>query len=437
MSFSLYFIGISEKMNHLDLGLNRRYTSSMGLFKKKLSLDPFVTTRMESFLQMIRTHPIQTENYLDSLSQFAKIFNASSASVYVYEQKTNLMVLKKWSGTKPNRFSISADFEFVEYLKVRGDCVRRSEFSVKQANELRQPALLYFQHTVSTVAVPMMDNDQWYGVVNVHFESVSHEQDFFMDALFELYADGLKRWLIYQRVNDQNRKYSEISQVKNQLLANVTHELQTPLNGILGISSALLDDEHLGELHRGSVKLIKKSGEELHKTVNNILELMQIESKRNKKTREKINILDVIHEVAMLFTDTCRDKKLKIVIPSSEDEIPVYVQADQLRTVFMNLLGNAVKFTDHGEIRIGVHKSGENLHVYVSDTGIGIDEDKIGLIFEEFYQGDGTHTRVYGGTGLGLAIVKKIINLHGGRIWVESQKGQGSRFEFTLPLYPV
>lgn len=386
---------------------------------------------------MIRSHPIQTENYLDSLSQFTKIFNTTSASVYTYEQKTNLLVLKKWSGAKPNRFSISADFEFIDYLKVRNESVRKDEFEVKSANELRQPALLYFQHTLANVAVPMIDNNQWYGVVNVGFHKGSQDQVEFEDGFLELYADGIKRWLIYQFVHEQNRKYSEISEVKNQLMANVTHELQTPLNGILGISSALMDDELLSELHRSSVKLIKKSGEELHKTVNNILELMQIEAKRSKKTREKIDILLVIREVAELFTDTCRGKNLKIIVPSSESDVLVYVQADQLRTVFMNLIGNAVKFTESGEIKISVYKSGENLHVVVADTGIGIDAEKLSLIFEEFYQGDGSHTRLYGGTGLGLAIVKKIVNLHGGRIWAESEKGQGSRFEFTLPLFPV
>lgn len=396
-----------------------------------------MSAKLEAFLQMIRSHPIQTENYLDSLSQFSKIFNTTSASVYTYEQKTNLLVLKKWSGTKPNRFSISADFEFIDYLKLRNESVRKDEFEVKSANELRQPALLYFQHTLANVAAPMIDNNQWYGVVNVGFHKGSQDQAEFEDGFLELYADGIKRWLIYQLVHEQNRKYSEISEVKNQLMANVTHELQTPLNGILGISSALMDDELLSELHRSSVKLIKKSGEELHKTVNNILELMQIEAKRSKKNREKIDILMVIREVAELFTDTCRGKNLKIIVPSSESDVLVYVQADQLRTVFMNLIGNAVKFTESGEIKISVYKSGENLHVVVADTGIGIDAEKLSLIFEEFYQGDGSHTRLYGGTGLGLAIVKKIVNLHGGRIWAESEKGRGSRFEFTLPLFPV
>jgi len=105
--------------------------------------------------------------------------------------------------------------------------------------------------------------------------------------------------------------------------------------------------------------------------------------------------------------------------------------------VLMNLIGNAVKFTSNGKITIDVHKSGEMLHVSVQDTGIGIDENKLDLIFEEFYQVDGSHTRVYGGTGLGLAIVKKIVSLHGGRIWAESRPGQGTKFTFTIPLFPL
>jgi len=128
---------------------------------------------------------------------------------------------------------------------------------------------------------------------------------------------------------------------------------------------------------------------------------------------------------------------VQLIIPKSEGEVLVYAHPDQIRTVLMNLIGNAVKFTKKGEIKVEIQKSGENLHISIADTGIGIDDDKLGLIFEEFFQADGSHTRVYGGTGLGLAIVKKIITLHGGRIWVDSQIGVGTCFHFTLPVYPV
>jgi len=103
----------------------------------------------------------------------------------------------------------------------------------------------------------------------------------------------------------------------------------------------------------------------------------------------------------------------------------------------MNLIGNAVKYTEAGFVRVAFEKAADWIYVSITDSGIGIDEDKQHLIFEEFYQVDGSHTRVYGGTGLGLAIVKKIITLHGGRIWVESQRGAGAQFKFTLPVYPV
>jgi len=186
-----------------------------------------------------------------------------------------------------------------------------------------------------------------------------------------------------------------------------------------------------------TLQLIKKSGNELHKTVNNILQLVQIEAKKNQNIKEKVNILSLIEEVALLYSETCQKKKVSIVIPKSDREIFVYIHPDQIRTVLMNLIGNAVKFTQEGNIRIELKKSGEMLHVTIIDTGIGIDDDKLSLIFEEFYQADGSHTRMYGGTGLGLAIVKKIVTLHGGRVWVESKKGLGSTFTFTVPMYPI
>lgn len=405
--------------------------------KTKSLSDVSLQSKLALFMQLLSKNPITTENFLDSFSQLLKILQADAASLYIYEKKTHMFVLKQWNGIKPSRFSISGDYEFVKYLGSCDQVVRREEFSQKNSNELRQPALLYYQHTVSNVACPIMELGHWYGIINLNITEVSTEYLDLYENLLTLYAGALRNWLQYQDLSRQNKKHSELSHVKNQLLANVTHELQTPLNGILGISAALLDDPELGELHRGSVQLIQKSGKELHKTVNNILELMQIEAKKSSKVKEKVEVLGVIKEVAMLFSETCRQKKIKLLIPESKSPVWLYVQADQVRTVLMNLMGNAIKFTEQGEVRVSIQKSGEFLHIAVSDTGIGIEENKLNLIFEEFYQGDGSHTRVYGGTGLGLAIVKKIVSLHGGRIWVESEQGSGSKFEFTLPLYPI
>jgi len=408
-------------------------------FSRKGQSSVETTSQLASFLHVIRNHSIKTENFLDSLSYFTKVFSASAASIYLYEKKTNMFILKKWHGKEPTRYSISGSYEFITYLKTNEVPTHRKEFTSSDVNEYRESALFYFQHTLSSVVCPLLENNTWLGLVNINLSDESYKAVNVFDTLMEIYADSLKKWLLYQEISQENKKLSEISHVKNELLANVTHELQTPLNGILGLTDIILDggDGKISTELRGHVQRIKKSGDELHKTVSNLLKLVQIEAKKEDKNYEKINLLDLIEEVALLYSEACREKSIGLIVPRSESKIWVYVNPDQIRTVLMNLIGNAVKFTEKGEVRVEMRRSGEMLHVGIVDTGIGIDEEKLSLIFEDFYQGDGTQTRVYGGTGLGLAIVKKIVTLYGGRIWVSSEKGQGSRFTFSLPTYPV
>ncbi|MBF0106616.1 MAG: HAMP domain-containing histidine kinase [Deltaproteobacteria bacterium] len=406
-------------------------------FKKQSQQDPYFIGKLDTFRQLVRSYSIKADHFLESFDHIGRLFDVEAASLYVYEKKTNMFLLRKWFGFKPSRLSISGDYEFINFLKTKKDTTYHKDYFEKSVNEIRQPALLYFQHTISNVVSALIDRGEWYGIINCCVDPKKVDQLFLLDSILEIYADLVKKWMQYQQVIQVNKKLAEVSHVKDQLLSNVTHELQTPLNGILGIAEALLDDPGLSEEYRNSIKLIRQSGADLSRTLGSMLELVQIEAHKNKNVKTKFGIFQLIKETALLYGDQCKEKSIDLVIPALDEEIFVYAQIDQIRTVLMNLTGNAIKFTNTGSITIEVFKSGEKLHVKITDTGIGIDEDKLTLIFEEFYQTDGSHTRMYGGTGLGLAIVKKIIALHGGRIWVESKKGVGTCVQFTLPLIPV
>jgi len=409
-------------------------------FKQKTKNLSHYTSKLDTFIHVIKSHAVHAENFLDSLTQFSRVFDAEYGSIYLYEKKTNLFLMRKWFGHEPTRYSVSGDYEFITLLKKRAGTIHRKEFTAKTTNEMRQPALFYFQQTLSNVVCPVIDNGEWLGLINLQVDDfLDNEGQVMFDSLLEIYVDTFKRWLCCQKLMEDNKRLSELSDIKNQLLANVTHELQTPLNGILGVSEALLDfpqDEITAQV-KDHINLIKKSGNELNNTVSNLLKLVQIEAKKDHLKKEKIDILMLIKEVALLYSDSCQKKNINITIPKSEETVFVFSSADQIRTVLMNLVGNAIKFTPKGQITIKIQKSGEMLHISIADTGIGIEDDKLDLIFEEFYQADGSHTRLYGGTGLGLAIAKKIVALQGGRIWAESQQGHGSCFTFTLPMYPV
>lgn len=405
---------------------------------KKTKPQALSLEKLQALTRLTKENPPFTEGFLDTLNYTVRLLEGKGAALYLYESKTDVFLLKMWSGTKPGRYTLAADYEFIKYLKTHENPAARAEF-VHGAHELRQTALFFFQQTSSTHVYPICHNQQWLGLLTLDFEDVPETEFALTDQILMLYSEQIKTWLLYQRAEERSKKLSELGHVKNQLLANVTHELQTPLNGILGVAEAVLSggDGPVNENMREHLTMICSSGRELSQTVNNILKLIHIEAHKHEVKYEKVSIVSLIEEVLFLYQKALREKNIHCEVPAVENTYTIFVEPDQIRTVLMNLIGNALKFTQDGRITITLAKNGEMLHVSVADTGIGIDDDKLELIFEEFYQVDGSHTRVYGGTGLGLAIVKKIITLHGGRIWAESRKGQGSKFTFTIPIFPI
>lgn len=408
------------------------------LFAFKKSKTPSLPLeKFEALVRLMKESPPYAEAFPETLTYVSKMAGARGAALYLYEEKTGFFLLKTWAGDKPARLTLDGDYEFIKYLRLHGNPALRRDF-VSEAHELRQTALFFFQQTSSNRVYPVLVGENWRALLAADFANEERgEEDSLRDALLSFYVENLKTWLITRRLEEKSRKLSEIGHVKNQLLANVTHELQTPLNGILGVSEAILDgvDGPVAESLSEHVRLIQKAGRDLHSTVNNILKLTDIEAHRNELRLERVSMTALVAEVANLYRLTLEEKGIELTLPAAKAS-EAFVEPDQIRTVLMNLIGNAAKFTQKGKIAVDLRRNGEMLHVSVADTGIGIDPDKLDLIFEEFYQADGSATRVYGGTGLGLAIVKKIVGLHGGRIWAESQKGYGTKMTFTVPLFP-
>lgn len=393
--------------------------------------------KAEVYRQFMQAYSLSSTDFLESFSNVVKLVQAQSASLYFYDEPAGTFLLKKWHGDKPARFAISNQYELIKYIKVKQAPLVKKDF-IQSTHDLRQAALFFFQQTLSTHIFPICFGENWQGLLFVNLETTPAED---VDEVFDLclrYSRELMNWLQYQNVLQENKKLSEISHVKNQLLANVSHELQTPLNGILGISEAILDgaDGEISEDVRSHVQMIRESGKALFKTITDFLKLAQIEARKSEITHEKTNMNELIQDVASLYLDSLKKRNIALELPETQKSVYVFVEPDQIRTVLMNLLSNATKFTEAGEVRLSTKKSGDMLYVSVADTGIGIARDSLDLVFEEFYQADGSHTRVYGGTGLGLAIAKKIINLHGGRIWAEPNRGKGTNFTFTVPLCP-
>ncbi len=231
----------------------------------------------------------------------------------------------------------------------------------------------------------------------------------------------------------------EASRVKSEFLASMSHEIRTPLNAIIGMAE-LLSETRLSNEQNRYVDIFRKSGEALLSLVNDILDLSKIEAGQLVIEQIDFNLPRLVEEATDIYSLKTDEKGIELICQIVSD-VPVWVKGDpgRLRQIILNLLGNAIKFTERGEIVLRVRKAPEQddpmfLQFSVIDTGIGIPASKLDSIFGSFNQVDSSTTRKYGGTGLGLTISKRLTEIMGGQMWVESREGHGSSFHFTIKV---
>ncbi len=232
-------------------------------------------------------------------------------------------------------------------------------------------------------------------------------------------------------------KAQEASRLKSQFVANMSHEIRTPMNGIIGMTELTLGTT-LNAPQREYLEAVMESAGSLLAVINDVLDFSKIEAGKMELSGVAFDLVELVEQTVRGLALRAHQKRLELVL-RIEPDVPSHVIADpvRLRQVLVNLVGNAIKFTEQGEVLVEVSRGApasdrEELHFTVHDTGIGVPATKRQSIFEAFTQADGSMTRNYGGTGLGLAIASKLIELMEGRMWVESEEGQGSRFHFTL-----
>ena len=231
------------------------------------------------------------------------------------------------------------------------------------------------------------------------------------------------------------RSLEEASRHKSQFLANMSHELRTPLNAILGFSELLLDGIYGDppDKMRSPVERIQRNGRHLLGLINDVLDLSKIEAGQLRLSLADYSVEELVSGVYTSVESLAAEKKLGLRVAVPTGLPPARGDERRLAQALFNLVGNAIKFTDAGEIRIEVEAKGDFYKFSVQDTGPGIDEADQTKIFEEFQQVDNSITKTKGGSGLGLAIVKRIVGMHGGRIWIESRLGHGATFSFLVP----
>jgi signal transduction histidine kinase/HAMP domain-containing protein len=258
--------------------------------------------------------------------------------------------------------------------------------------------------------------------------------------LLETFADqsvvAIQNANLFHEIEEKGKQLATASQHKSQFLANMSHELRTPLNAILGYTELILDGIYgdTPEKAQAVLKRVESNGRHLLGLINDVLDLSKIEAGQLTLSLTDYSMKDVLYNVFSAVEPLANDKKLGFKVEAQPDMPKGHGDERRLTQVILNLVGNAIKFSDTGAVIIKANASNGTFTVAVQDNGPGISKTDQGKIFEEFQQADNSATKKKGGTGLGLSISRRIVEMHGGRLWVESEVGVGSVFQFTLPV---
>lgn len=338
-------------------------------------------------------------------------------------------------------FRMEECLPFIYWLRRHREVVtRRQLLSDAYYAPIKKAGLAFFVQFQAEACLPLFVHGTLYGFINLgsrRGKQTYHKAVFkVMSWLATQFALVLQNVELKGQLLHQQGELKQFEALKNQMLANLSHELRTPLTSVIGFAELLEAgvDGTLNDAQRSHVKSILESGNKLLKILSTLIDLARLESGSTSLNVQQFHLAPI---VTSLTDDIGLPEKIHLDVQLNGHTPRIYGDLGLVRQVFKHLLENAAKYTAEGSIGISAVKKGEMLEVCVADTGIGIAAEKLEMIFEGFCQADGGITRTFQGAGLGLAVTKKLVHLHGGRLWVHSRPGQGSRFYFTLPLKPI
>jgi len=289
------------------------------------------------------------------------------------------------------------------------------------------------------LALPLLHKDRLVGGLVVRRKAAGEFPLPIVDLLQTFAAQSvlaIHNARLFREIEEKGHELELADRHKSQFLANMSHELRTPLNAILGYTELILDNIYgdvPGKIHE-VLERLEKNGRHLLGLINDVLDLSKIEAGQLNLALNDYSLEDVVQTVLSSIEALATEKNIELKCAVPSNLMTARGDEQRIAQVLLNLLGNALKFTDQGLVKVELTVANETFLLSVYDTGPGLSEDDQKKIFKEFHQADGSSTRKKDGTGLGLSIAKKIVEMHGGRIWVESTLGKGSIFRFTLPI---
>ncbi|MFZ0127012.1 MAG: ATP-binding protein, partial [Xanthobacteraceae bacterium] len=386
---------------------------------------------------------IDLETVLNTIvTKAAQLAGTEAGAIYVYDEAQNEFRLRATYGMSEELITAMQD-QHASISDAVSDLTAAREPN-QVADLLDQPsapvnAIMIKAGYRARLLVPLLAPDGPVGALVVRRREPGEFPKNTVDLLRTFAAQSalaIQNARLFSEIGQKSQQLEVASQHKSQFLANMSHELRTPLNAVLGYTELILDSIYgeVPEKARTTLERIQSNGRHLLGLINDVLDLSKIEAGQLTLSLADYSIKGVVHNVYGAVESLATSKNLALKVELPKDLPPAHGDERRLTQVLLNLVGNAIKFTDTGEVAIRTSISNGSFTVAVHDTGPGIAEQDQGKIFEEFQQADSSITKQKGGTGLGLAIAKRIIEMHGGRLWVESELGHGSTFAFTVPV---
>lgn len=387
---------------------------------------------------------LEIDKLLQSVADLAKSsFGLYHAHIYLLNEAKNKLILKAGAGNIGRLMTLEGHEIGIDAESLVARAARTREGAM--VNNVRK-TLDFLPHpllpkTRSEMALPMVVGGKLIGV----FDLQADREEFFTEedlkvqtTLAAQIAVAVENANQYAAQVQTATKLREVDQLKSEFLASMSHELRTPLNSIIGFADVLLEglDGDLNDRMEEDVRLIRDSGDHLRGLIGDILDMSKIEAGRMDLRYEEIDMVQLANDVVATAVPLAQEKNLYLHLDMPDDVRPIQADRTRLRQILWNIVGNAIKFSDKGGVTISLQAKLHHLLCSVRDTGIGIKDEHAGVVFEQFRQIDGGLDRTAGGTGLGMPITKKLVELHGGDIWIESVYGQGSTFLFTIPYKP-